>query len=225
MNGPNPYELVDTPFSKDKMEAWRAQSIALGAGGALAAFHRLYDLVRNDAADAAARADEAEARKALVAHLCDQVAAMQERINRLADALEERQRADEEAARQQHRLDEEEIELPPDFDRSQDLPPSAIGDGDADTHQHQPGGELHSLSPKDEPPSELPEPPHETEANTRKSDAGKVPLSYGNVPMSYVKGAPKDQADDLPEGLVEEPLEVPKPKGSVIPPPTALFGN
>jgi hypothetical protein len=59
MNGNNPYELVDTPFATEKMEAWRAQSIATGASGALAAFHRLYEMVRNDAADAAARADEA----------------------------------------------------------------------------------------------------------------------------------------------------------------------
>src|SRR5262245_40896546 len=114
MNG-SPYELVDTPFSKDKMEAWRAQSLALGAGGALAAFHRLYQMVRDDAADAAARADEAKAREALVAHLCDQVAEMQERLNRLADQVEERQRADAEAARHQHRLDEEPITLPPDI--------------------------------------------------------------------------------------------------------------
>ena len=56
MNG-SPYELVDSPFATEKMEAWRAQSIALGASGALAAFHRLYQLVRNDAADAATRAD------------------------------------------------------------------------------------------------------------------------------------------------------------------------
>jgi len=99
MNGNNPYELVDSPFAKDKMEAWRAQSIATGVGGALAAMHQLYHLVRNDAADAAARADEAQAREALIKHLHDQVAKMQERINRLADALEERQRVDEEASR------------------------------------------------------------------------------------------------------------------------------
>src|SRR5262249_25899978 len=62
----SPYELVDSPFSNEKMEAWRAQSIATGASGALAAFHKLYQDVRNDAADAAARADEAEARMTLV---------------------------------------------------------------------------------------------------------------------------------------------------------------
>src|SRR5262249_12383419 len=107
MNDSNPYALLDSPFATEPMEAWRAQSMALGVGGALASLHRLYQLVRNDAADAAARADEAQAREALVKHLCDQVAAMQERINRLADALKERQRADEEAARQQRRFDEE----------------------------------------------------------------------------------------------------------------------
>jgi len=91
----------------------------------LAAFHRLYEMVRNDAADAAARADEAQAREALVAHLCDQVAAMQERINRLADALEERQRSDEAAERHQRRLDEEVIELPPDISEKQTLTPAS----------------------------------------------------------------------------------------------------
>jgi hypothetical protein len=109
------------------MEAWRAQSLALGASGALAAFHRLYELVRNDAADASARADEAKAREALVAHLCDQVAAMQERINRLADELEARQRADAEKERHQRRLDEEPITLPPDIAEKQaSAPPAKI---------------------------------------------------------------------------------------------------
>src|SRR6516162_7853306 len=118
MNGSR-YELVDTPFSKDKMEAWRAQSLAIGASGALAAFHHLYELVRNDAADASARADEAQAREALVQHLCDQVAAMQARINKLADELEERQRADAEVARQEaerrRALEEDPLEDPPDI--------------------------------------------------------------------------------------------------------------
>ena len=154
MNG-SPYELVDTPFAKDKMEAWRAQSLALGASGALAAFHRLYELVRNDAADAAARADEAQAREALVKHLCDQVAAMQERINRLADALEARQRADAETARQEaerrRQLEEDPLEDPPDIAEFQALnPPAEIGD---DTHQ--PGGELHSVAAKEDPDLEV----------------------------------------------------------------------
>jgi hypothetical protein len=109
--------------------------------------HQLYQLVRNDAADAATRADEAQAREALVQHLCDQVAEMQERINRLADALEERQRADAEAARHQRRFDKEPITLPPDIAEKQAAsPPAKIGD---DTHQ--PGGELHAIAAKEEP--------------------------------------------------------------------------
>ena len=150
MNG-SPYDLVDTPFATEKIEAWRAQSIATGASGALAAFHRLYEMVRNDAADASARADEAQAREALVKHLCDQVAAMQERINRLADALEERQRSDEAAAQHQRRFDEDPITLPPDLSEYQTrTPPSEIGD---DTHQ--PGGELHALGPSKDPDPSL----------------------------------------------------------------------
>jgi hypothetical protein len=147
MNG-SPYDLVDTPFATEKMEAWRAQSLALGASGALAAFHRLYELVRNDAADAAARADEAKAREALVAHLCDQVAAMQERINRLADQLEERQRAYDDAARHQRRLDEEPITLPPDIAEYQaGAPPAKIESDDTPA----PSGELHAVAPEEEP--------------------------------------------------------------------------
>jgi hypothetical protein len=152
-------------------------------------------MVRNDAADQAARADEAQAREALVAHLCDQIAAMQERINRLADALEARQRADAKAARHQRRFDEEPIELPPDIAEYQSrTPPEKIGD-----EAHQPGGELHSVAPKDEPPSELPEPPLEAEDS--------------------------DNLGDLPEELRELPDPAPEPKGSVLPPPTALFGS
>lgn len=158
MDGNNLYELVDSPFSKHKMEAWRAQGMAIGVTGALAAMNQLYQLVRNDAADAAARADEAKAREALVQHLCDQVAAMQERINRLADALEERQRTDEEAARHQRRLDEEPITLPPDLSEFQSrTPPSDIVDDTNGPSSHQPGGELHAVAPKDEPPSEDPD--------------------------------------------------------------------
>jgi len=177
MNG-SPYELVDTPFSKDKMEAWRAQSLALGAGGALAAFHRLYQMVRNDAADAAARADEAQAREALVKHLCDQVAEMQERINRLADALEARERADAEAARQQRRLDEEPITLPPDIAEKQaSTPPAKIED-----EAHQPGGELHTVGPSEDPDFEV-EDDQSTLPNELQEGVPPAPSSYPNFEL------------------------------------------
>jgi hypothetical protein len=185
MNG-SPYELVDSPFAEGKMEAWRVQSIALGAGGALAAFHRLYDLVRNDAADAAARADEAEARKALVAHLCDQVAAMQERINRLADALEERQRADAETARQEAErrrvLEEDPLEDPPDIAEYQARnPPSEIGD-----ETHQSGGELHTIAPKKDPDPDLEvEDDQGTLPNELQEGVPPAPSTYPNPELPH----------------------------------------
>ena len=197
MNG-SPYELVDTPFSKDKMEAWRAQSLALGASGALAAFHRLYEMVRNDAADASARADEAKAREALVQHLCDQVAEMQERINRLADALEERQRSDEEKARHQRRFDEEPITLPPDIAEYQAAtPPAEIGD---DTHQ--PGGELHAVGPS---------------SGRDRGASAKDP-----DPDLEVEG---DNIGDLPEELRDLPDPTPEPRRSVYPQPVSISLN
>ena len=200
MNG-SPYELVDTPFSKDKMEAWRAQGMALGAGGALAAFHRLYEMVRNDAADQAARADEAKAREALVQHLCDQVAEMQERINRLADALEERQRADEEKTRHQRRLDEELIELPPDISEKQTLaPPRKIGDDET----HHPGGELHSLDPKDK------EEPEDPDLEVEDTD------NEGDLPNELQKGVP-------PAPSSYPNAELPKPP--VVAQPVAISLN
>jgi len=194
----NPYELVDSPFAEGKLEAWRAQSMALGVGGALAAMHKLYQMVRNDAADAAARADEAKAREALVQHLCDQVAEMQERINRLADALEERQRADAEAARHQRRFDEEPLTLPPDIAEYQaSTPPAKIGDAET----HQPGGELHAVAPKDEPPSETPEPDFEVEDD------------QGTLPNELLEGAPPAPSNypnpELPKPpVVSQPVSI-----------------
>src|SRR5262249_37942700 len=171
------------------------------------------EIVRNDAAELEQKAAALDAKKSAVLSTVNRLLRFMSRVDALTsrvEALEAKHKADEAAHR---KLDEEEIELPPDFDRPQDLPPSEIGD-----ETHQPGGELHSVPPKDE---ELPEPPLETEA-----DAGKVPLSYGNVPMSYVKGAPKDQAGDLPEeleqGLPEPP---PEPKGSVYPQPISVSLN
>jgi hypothetical protein len=59
------------------------------------------------------RLEEVTARKALVQHLCDQVAAMQERINRLADALEARHKADAEREERERLFEEEPLAEPP----------------------------------------------------------------------------------------------------------------
>jgi hypothetical protein len=223
MNGNSPFETVDTPLGT--MERWRAEALIIGTTSGI---QDVYRTIRDDAAAQAARADATEARNALIQHLCAKVDAFESKLDDLVAqvaAEREARRADEARARE---FDEEPLSLPPGD------PPDPSVIRDAETHQ--PGGELHAIAAKteeEEEPSELPEPPLETEA-----DAGKVPLSYGNVPMSYIKGAPKDatsrdqalprraeQAGDLPEGLVEEPLEVPAPKGSVVPQPTAVSLN
>jgi hypothetical protein len=212
----NPFELIDSPFAEGKMERWRANAMATGTMGYLA---QVYEMVRNDAAALEEKTAALDAKKSAVLSTVNRLLRFMSRVDALTsrvEALEEKRKADE---AQQREFEEEPLELPPDLDRPQDLPPSKIGEDET----HQPGGELHSVAAKEE--EQLPEPPLET-----ASDADKVPLSYGNVPMSYVKGAPKDatsrdQAGDLPEGLVEEPVEIPAPRGSVHPQPTAISLN
>jgi hypothetical protein len=178
----DPFEIIDTPWGT--MEAWRASTIATGTMGALA---QVYKMVRNDAAELEKETAALDAKKSAVLGTVNRLLKFMSKVDALTsrvEAMEEKRRADEE---QQREFEEEAIELPPDLDRVQDLPPSEIGD-----ETHTPSGELQPIAAKEEEePSELPEPPHETEANTRESDAGKVPLSYGNVPMSYVKGLPR----------------------------------
>ena len=223
---PDPFELINTPFAEAPLERWRAEAMA---GGAMSVLGQVYDVVKNDAAAVAARADAGEARTALIQHLCDKVGEFEQRFNdleaRFAEA-EDARRADYQAARE---FEEEELALPPDF--LDEPPPQKIED---DTHQ--PSGELHEVAAKEEPellsedeePSELPEPPLETE------DAGGVPLSYGNVPTSYVRGGPRDAAASKKKDQAEFALPEPgmttdarrrKPKGQIIPQPTAISLN
>ena len=199
----NPFELIDSPFAEGKMERWRANAMATGTMGYLA---QVYKMVRNDAAELEQKAAALDAKKSAVLSTVNRLLRFMSRVDALTsrvEALEAKHKAD---GAVQRKLDEEPIELPPDFDRPQDLPPSPIGD-----ETHTPGGELHTLPPKDE---ELPEPPLEAEG-----DAGGVPLSYGNVPTSYVRGrGPKDQAGDIPKELEQgHPQPPPEPKGSVYP--------
>jgi len=201
MNG-NPFELIDSPFAEGKMERWRANAMATGTMGYLA---QVYEMVRNDAAALEEKTAALDAKKSAILGTVNRLLKFMSRVDALTsriETLEAKHKADEAAQREF----EEELELPPDFDRPQDLPPTPIGD-----ETHQPGGELHSLAAKEEEeePSELPEPPQETEANTRESDAGKVPLSYAPVPLSYVGRGPKDAAGDLPKELEDPPDPVP----------------
>ena len=145
---------------------------------------------------------------------------------RLADhearlaAAEDKRRADE--AREAE-FQEEPLELPPDIAAHQGLsPPTKIGSDNAhDTHV--PGGELHSIAPKDEPPEttandgeELPEPPTEADAN------GGPPKS---VPLSYVHG--EDQVEfAIPEpAMTTDARRSRKPRGGVVAQPTAISLN
>jgi len=144
-------------------------------------------VARNDAAES--KLAEAIARMDDARKLRDGVMDLLHRLDAHI-ALQEQRKADE---ARKATFDEEPLTLPPDISEYQTrTPPSEIGDA-----THQPGGELHSVGPKQEPSSELPEPPLE--------DA--------------------DNIGDLPPELVEEPEPVPEPKGSVLAPPTALFGN
>jgi hypothetical protein len=92
MNGSNPFELIETPLGK--MEKWRAETLLIGSTSGI---QDVYRTIRDDAASQAARADESEARNALIEHLCTKVADFERRFAdheaRLA-AAEDKRRAD-----------------------------------------------------------------------------------------------------------------------------------
>jgi hypothetical protein len=159
----DPFELIPSPWGV--IERWRASTLSTGTMGALA---QVCEIVRADAAEAVARADAMEARKALVQRLCDQVAEMQERINTLAEPLEARHRADQEEQERERlaAFEQEPIELPPGTSEVPDEELEVLRHPD-DTHV--PGGELHDVPPKEErlpepteEDQELPEPPELT---------------------------------------------------------------
>jgi hypothetical protein len=221
MNG-SPFDIVDSPLGH--IERWRASTLATGTMGALA---QVATIVKNDAAALEQKTAALDAKKSAVLSTVNRLLRFMSRVDALTtrvQALEAKHKADE---AQRQKFDEEPLELPPDFDRPQDLPPAKVGD-----ETHQPGGELHSVPPKDEPSSELPEPPLETQSKGEGDDMGGVPLSYKNVPTSYVRGGPKDaaaskdQAGDLPEELEQDLPEPPtEPRGSVYPQPVSISLN
>jgi hypothetical protein len=193
MNGNNPFELIDTPLGT--MERWRAEAMLIGSTSGI---QDVYRTIRDDASAAAARADEAQAQRTLIQHVLDQITEFERRFDahvaRLAEA-EDKRRADE---ARKARFDEEEIELPPDLAARQASSPARKIEDD-DTHAHSPGGELHSVAPKEEPSlsSELPEPPLEVE----------------------------DAEGDLPPEL-HDPLDpVPEPRGKVVSQPVSISLN
>jgi hypothetical protein len=139
-------ELVDSPFGK--MERWCAETMLIGTmKGALS----VYDAIRNDAAAYQARADETEARNTLIRHLCAKVDAFESKLDDLvAQVAAEREALRADAEAKEREAAEDPLEDPPDIAEFQARnPPAEIGDNDAETHQ--PGGELHSVFPKEEP--------------------------------------------------------------------------
>jgi hypothetical protein len=228
MNGKNPFEKVSTPLGE--MERWRAEAMLIGTTGGM---QSVLQTIRNDAAELEKKAVALDAKKSAVLSTVNRLLRFMSRVDALTSRVEklEAQRKADEAV--QRKLDEEPIELPPDIAEYQTrTPPAPIEEGlahkssqaEIGDETHQPGGELHSITAKEE--EQLPEPPLETEADTRECDAGKVPLSYGNVPMSYVKGAPKDATGNLPEELEQDlPEPPPEPRGSVYPQPVSISLN
>ena len=150
MNGSNPFELIETPLGK--MEKWRAETLLIGSTSGI---QDVYRTIRDDAATKAARADEAEARNALIEHLCTKVADFERRFDehvaRLNEA-EEQRRADQE---RETEFEEEPLELPPDIDEHQQLSPPTKIEGDNAHDTHIPGGELHTVAAKEDPPATL----------------------------------------------------------------------
>ena len=176
MNGNNPFEIIDTPLGV--MERWRAEAMLIGTTGGIKS---VYDSIRADAAAQEARANADKAQHALLRRFFTTVGKFLDATDHMVsrvEAAEEKRRTDEE---QQLQFEEEPLTLPPDIAEYQTLAPATK----IEDETHHPGGELHSIDPKEEEQpssSELPEPPLETE-----SDAGGVPLSCPPVPLSYTK--------------------------------------
>src|SRR5262249_7527948 len=123
MNGNSPFETVDTPLGT--MERWRAEAMLIGTTGGM---QSVLQTIRNDAAELEKRTAALDAKKSAVLSTVNRLLRFMSRVDALAsrvEALEAKHKADEAT---QRKLDEEPIELPPDFDRPQDLPPAKIGD-------------------------------------------------------------------------------------------------
>src|SRR5262245_42446679 len=160
----NPFELVDSPWGK--IEAWRASTLSTGTMGALT---QVYEMVRSDAAELQEKTVAFDAKKSAVLKTVNRLLSFMSRVDALTsrvEALEEKRKADEAV---QRKLDEEPIDLPPDIADYHTLsPPQKI----EDTTPPGPTGELHSLTPSEDPepslevedevgdlPNELEEPP------------------------------------------------------------------
>jgi hypothetical protein len=183
MNG-SPFDIIDSPWGH--IERWRASTLATGTMGAL---DSVYQTVRSDASAQVARADEAAAQHTLIQHVLDQITQFEKRFDahvaRLAEA-EDKRRAD---AARKAAFDEEPLTLPP---------------GDPPASGTPPGGELHTLAPKEEPDLEV-----EDDASRQGSDQGDLP-------------------EELKKGVAPAPATYPNfelPKPPVVSQPVAISLN
>jgi hypothetical protein len=185
---PSQFEIVDSPIGR--MERWRAASITAGMIGPL---YDVVQIIRNDAAELQEKTVALDAKKHAVLSTVNRLLKFMSRVDSLTarmDALEAKLKADEE---QQREFEAEPIPEPPGT-----VGPSVAADHNGSSHE--PGGELHTVSPKDEPPSEVPEPPLDGEAV-------------------------RDSLGDLPQELRDLPDPVEPAKGQVYPQPVAISLN
>jgi hypothetical protein len=166
------------------------------ATGTMGALKNVYDIVRADAAEAMARADAEEARTALIKHVCERVDALATRVDAVASELE--------AVKAKERAD-------------------AKAAADAEEER------LRQLA---EDPLEDPPDISEYQARNPPSEIGDdTPAPSGELHEVAAKQEPEiedddtDNIGDLPPELAPPEDPVPEPKGKVLPPPTALFGN
>ena len=149
----------------------------------------MFESIRADAAEAAARADAEEARTTLIKHVCERVDALAARVDAFASELatfKAKERADAEAAAQaeeerRRQLEEDPLEDPPDIAEFQALnPPSEIGDAE----EHQPGGELHDIAAKKDPDLEV-EDDEGTLPNELLEGVPPAPANYPNSELPH----------------------------------------
>jgi hypothetical protein len=196
----DPWKIIDSPWGE--LPAFRVQGLANGAAGALEALHNVYQAVRNDAAEATARADAIIAKRDT--EIRGQIVKLITGLDTLTarvDSIEAENRAAKADAARKAAFDAEVLTLPPG-----DPPdPSLIEDA-----SHHPGGELHDIAPKEE--DKEPDPSLEVEDDTSRQGSG----DQGTLPTQLQKGVP-------PAPSTYPNMELPKPP--VVAQPTAVSLN
>jgi len=167
------------------------------AVGTIAALHHVFDVIRADSAAAMARADADQARTALLKDVLEKLDVLTARFDSVASELE--------TVKAKERAD-------------------AKAAADAEEER---------LRQLEEDPLEDPPDIFEYQARNPPSAVGEddSPAPSGELHSVAPKQEPEvedddtDNIGDLPPELAPPSDPVPEPKGSVLPQPTALFGN